>query len=142
MKTQIFVGMMEFTKATKDENQYTIGIYPCVAAGFYNKESKESYMFHYPTIKRDDLESKLEIIKNDLGEKLEITVCGGGYSKNDSENYKNHIEKSKKITEELIYKKFPESNIKIEWNKENIAANLYLKKEIDKFSIIYKETNF
>ncbi len=124
-----FVCMFDFLRAEPGVDQYTFGIYPCIAGGFFDKRSGVSYMFHIPNVKSDvSFLPNLERVVLDLGDGIDIFLTGAAGSLENLDDYNNHVFDGREYVEKLIFEKFPKSRIVLDWNDYDICSSLRLDK--------------
>jgi len=128
------VGMGQIRKADSKTNQFTDHLKPCFGVGFYNTDTKESYMLHYPDLMFYDFEKDVENIKSDLGAKNTIVyACGGATSSTEDNSYNKFILEDRDYIETTLKDKFKDENISINWSSNDEMAELYLNKNTNEF---------
>lgn len=125
------VKMHELKKAGAGEDQYTYGLFPCIGRAFYNRETDESYTFHYPHLAGINMKRDLRKIKKEIGGNLEILLSGG--AKSSTEKHKGcnlFINKTRWYMERLVKRRFKNSEINIDWNEIDTESAIYIDKNL------------
>lgn len=134
------VEMGQIRKADSNTDQYTSDLKPCFGIGFYNLNTKESYMLHYPDLYFYDIKEDVQEIKKDfLDDRILVAATGGSEDNNESFMYNDCISKDKDYIKKVLLENFDSENVQICFSDSNKVASLYLDKSLNKFFINFSK---
>lgn len=134
------VPMGQIRKADSRTNQYTSNLRPCFGVGFYNLNTKESYMLHYPDLYFYDIKKDVEKIKKDFSnDRILVVATGGSEDNNEPLMYNDSISKDKNYIKKLLLENFKSEDVEVSFSEPNKVASLYLDKNLNKFFIDFSK---
>jgi len=120
------------------------GLGPCIAIAFYDSNSKKGFMIHSPHMKSEDLDSKINELKQELGSlyKVKVFVCGASIDSSFDSEEMEALKSDRIYVSDLLGKYFKKGNIKIKWSPNDSVAELTLDTATGKFDFELDECDY